>query len=589
MQTRRSRRLTVRAADASRVPVAASTRTISAAAAAADCIFLTVATALSLVLYIGRLGFYFDDYGLLQRMGTARHGSLLSLYNAVSPGTGQRPVQALTYAVLYWLFGPHPLGWHIFNATVFVAAILLLYLVLRELRQPRLVAVAFPLVYSMLPHYATDRFWAAAFQANTSTAFYLLSLYAALRAVRSRPAAVVGWLAVAVLAIVGSFFAYEVVAPLFVLNLGLIWYAWRHTPKAEPDARRSRLWMVLATEAGAFVAVAAAKTTLVVGGGEGGYRVGFEGGLLHHLAYLVYGVIKLNVGTYLLAIPYVLWWIVRNRFSASTLAVATLSGLFAFGYLLRIGSGETVSVGDERRPWQEIAGVGFVAFVLGYAIFLTNSQILFRSAGIDNRVNAAAALGVAGMLVGLFGWFATRVARRHSVALFAAGIASAVAVGVFVIDSLSSFWTSAYKRQNAIVAGLTHELGSRPEDATVILDGACFELGPAVVFGDQYDLTGALWLRYRDRGLRADVATPDLRATSRGLELTFNFLGKISSRTYPYGRGLIVYNTRNGRLYGLRERQQALKYIASDRPTFSCPPQRGFAWGFHISRWWPFV
>src|SRR6266571_2120994 len=263
-------RPTVCVADAARVPFAASTPSISAAEAAMDCFFLTVGTALSLVLYVGHLGFYLDDYGLLQRMGTARHGSLLGLYDAVSPGTGQRPVQALTYAVLYWLFGSHPLGWHIFNASVFVAAVLLLYLVLRELRQPRLVGVAVPLVYAMLPHYATNRFWAAAFQANTSTAFYALGLYAGLRALRSCPAAVVGWLAVASLAILGSLFAYEVVAPLFVLNLGLIWYAWRKMPKAERDARRSRLLMVLATVAGAFVAVAAAKATLVVGGSEGG-------------------------------------------------------------------------------------------------------------------------------------------------------------------------------------------------------------------------------------------------------------------------------------------------------------------------------
>ena len=41
-----------------------------------------------------------------------------------------------------------------------------------------------------------------------------------------------------------------------------------------------------------------------------------------------------------------------------------------------------------------------LAFVLGHAIFLTNPQVLFRSAGIDNRVNAGAALGVAAFLVG---------------------------------------------------------------------------------------------------------------------------------------------------------------------------------------------
>lgn len=580
-------RLAVRAADASRVPATASTKTISRTGAAADCIFLGAITALSLVLYVGRLGFYYDDYQLLERMGEAHRGSLLGLYHAVSPGTGQRPVQALTYAVLYRLFGAHPLGYHVFNAAVFVAAILLLYLVLRELRQPRLVSVAFPLMYAMLPHYATDRFWAAAFQANTSTAFYALSLYAGLRALRSRAAALVGWLTLAVLATVGSLLAYEVVAPLFVLNLGLIWYAGRKTPAEQQDAGRRRR-LVVAMLGAALVVAAATKSALVLGGGQNGYRLGFQGGLLHHLAYLVSGAIKLNVGTYLLALPYVLWWIVRHHFSASTLAVAVMSGLLAFAYLVRIGGSEA-SVRDDRRPWRGLVGVGLVTFVLGYAVFLTNDQILFRSAGLDNRVNAAAALGIAGVLVGALGWLSTRVTRRRRIVVFAAGVACAVAVGVFVVDSLASFWTSAYGRQQAIVAGLTHQLDSRPHAATVVLDGACPELGPAVVFADQYDLTGALWLRYHDAALNADIATPDLRATSTGLEITIEFLGRISSRTYRYGRTLLLYDARRARLHVLRNRRQARRYLARERSTFSCPTQRSFAWGFDISRWWPFV
>ena len=84
-----------------------------------DCAFLAIMSVLSLVLYVGRLGFYYDDYQLLERMGESGHQSVLGLYDAVSPGTGQRPLQALTYAVLYRLFGAEPLGYHVFNAIVF--------------------------------------------------------------------------------------------------------------------------------------------------------------------------------------------------------------------------------------------------------------------------------------------------------------------------------------------------------------------------------------------------------------------------------------------------------------------------------------
>jgi hypothetical protein len=64
----------------------------------------------------------------------------------------------LTFAALDRLFGLNPLGYHIVNAFLLVAVAWLFYLVLRELRLPRLLCVALPLVYSTLPHYATNRF-----------------------------------------------------------------------------------------------------------------------------------------------------------------------------------------------------------------------------------------------------------------------------------------------------------------------------------------------------------------------------------------------------------------------------------------------
>jgi hypothetical protein len=554
-----------------RTVVAMSTR-----AAVADCAFLAAMTVLSLVLYVGGLGFYYDDYQLLERMGESGHRSVLGLYDAVSPGTGQRPLQALTYAVLYRLFGAHPLGYHVFNAAIFVVAIVLIYLVLRELRLPRFVSVAVPLVYAMLPHYSTDRFWAAAFQANTSTAFYALGTYAALRALRSSRRAFPVWLLVAVLSVAGSLFAYEVAAPLFLLSAGLVWLAGRAS---------GRRRVVVAVLGGALLAAVIAKSTLVVTGGQNGYRVGFQGGVLHHLVYLVSGAIKLNVGTYLVALPYVLWWIVVHHFAVSTLVVAVASGALAFAYLANArdrGDAEAV-------PWSWIVAAGFAVFVLGYAVFLTNDQILFRSAGIDNRVNAASALGIALMVVGAIGWVARLAQAGRQSLVRAAAVACVVAVGVFIVDSLASFWADAYKRQHAIVAGLTQQLGRSPRAGVVVLDAACPELGPAVVFADQYDLGGALWLHYRDSRLTADVATPDLRTTPRGLRIGIEFLGEASSRTYPYGAQLRVYDARRRRLYAMVDSRAAQRYLTHSRPLFACPPQRSFAWGFRISRRWPFV
>ncbi|MDP9261152.1 MAG: hypothetical protein M3O89_04185 [Actinomycetota bacterium] len=550
---------------------------ISRRAAAFDCAFLGVVTAVSLVVYVGHLGFYLDDYATLERMHASPDHSLGALYHAVRPGTGQRPLQAVTFAVLYRLFGLHPLGYHLSNAALLVAIAALLYLVLRELRLPRLVCVAVPLVYSTLPHYSTDRFWVAAFPTNVSSLIYLISLYAALRAVQSRLPQLAAWVAIAVVGVPLSLFAYEVVFPLFALNVALVWWVARRLPEREVGRRNVPL--VATALVLAIVAAGAAKTAVVAEQGQNGYQIGFQDGVLHHLGYLVAGSVKLNAGTYFLALPYVLWWIVRHHFSLANAGAAVLSGALVLGYLLAVARRDHEALAA-RRAWRALVGVGLVVFVLGYAIFITNDYILFRSAGIDNRVNAGAALGVAAILVGGAGLLAARVAPRLRALALAGTLACAVAAGVFVIDTLSSYWTAAAREQRAVVTAVSGAAGPLAPSSTVVLDGTCPEIGPAVVFASQWDFRSALEMHYGDPSLQADVATEGMQATGSGLVVEATFLGRLATRTYPYGPRLYVYDPARRRLYSLPDRRTAAAYLAHVRPSFRCPPLRSFAWGF---------
>jgi hypothetical protein len=567
-----------RAADAAAVARSMSARRIAVASAGLDCAFLAAVIGISTLPYIRGLGFYYDDYSVLAQLNAAHDHSLSGLYHAVRPLNGQRPLQSLTFAALYRVFGLDPLGYHVVNAFLLVAVAWLLYLVLRELRLPRLLCVALPLVYSILPHYATNRFWLDAFQITVSNAFYLLSLYAGLRALRARRATLIGWLALAVAGVAGSLFAYEVVYPLFALELALLWWAARRSVRDVPAAQ----WITIGGLAVAIVAVGVVKATLVAERGQNGYQVGFGDGLAHHLAYLVSGSIKLNVGTYLIAVPYVLWWIVRHRLTAANLGVAGATGLLAFAYVWWIARGDREALTGNRH-WRNSVRVGLVAFVLGYAIFLTNRQVLFRSAGIDNRVNAAAALGVAAVLVGAIGWVAAQLTERQRKAVFSASVGCIVATGVLIISTLGSFWTSAAKKQHSIVSGIQRTMPSLQPASTVLLDGVCPEIGPAVVFADQWDLRGALALAYHDPSLAADPATEALRAGSRQLELEMTFLDDRFTRTYAYGPHLFVYDFPRRTLRVLRDRTAAASYVSSERPSFKCPPQRSFAWGFDPS------
>jgi nitrate reductase gamma subunit len=389
--------------------------------------------------------------------------------------------------------------------------------------------------------------------------------------------------AIAALAVAASVLAYEVVFPLFALNVGLVWRASRDV--AAEDSGRAARRLVVWTLAISVLAVGLAKTVLVAEHGQNSYQLGIHEGLLHHLAYLVSGAIKLNVGTYFLALPYVLWWIAWHRFSAAGSAVAAGSGLIAFAYLWRIARCDLKPF-RANRVWRKLLAIGALTVVLGYAVFLANQNVLFRSAGIDNRVNAGAALGIAGMLVGAIGLLARRVDARRGAVVFAASIACAVAAGVFVIDALASFWTTAARQQHAIVSAVSRATDALPPSSTVILDGVCPEVGPAVVFADQWDFRGALQLARHDPSLKGDVASEALRAGRDGLSLEMTFLDRVYTRSYPYGRSLFVYDFSRRRLYPLPSRSRAATYLAKSRPSLHCLPQRGFAWGFDPEYRW---
>ena len=114
------------------------------------------------------------------------------------------------------------------------------------------------------------------------------------------------------------------------------------------------------------------------------------------------------------------------------------------------------------------------------------------------------------------------------------------------------------------------------------MDSICPEIGPAVVFADQWDFRRAP-ARLRRPITPSGYATEGLRAGPRQLELDMTFLDDRSTRTYQYGPHLFVYDFRRGTVFALRDRNDATRYVSS-RPAFRCTPQRGFAWGFDPSR-----
>lgn len=192
-----------------------------------DCLFLSLVVLLSCILYVWGLGFYSDDWGFLEKFSTYTDQSLMVIFRSAylsDANFWMRPVQVIYLAALYFLFGFNPLGYHLVNSTILLLGVLLFYLVLCELCQPRLLSLAVPVVYALLPHYSSDRFWFAAFQATLSMALYFLSLYSNLRALQSQSLSLWSWQWLSILSLIASTLAYEVFLPLFLFNILLIWH-----------------------------------------------------------------------------------------------------------------------------------------------------------------------------------------------------------------------------------------------------------------------------------------------------------------------------------------------------------------------------
>jgi hypothetical protein len=239
-----------------------------------------------------------------------------------------------------------------------------------------------------------------------------------------------------------------------------------------------------------------------------------------------------NFGTFGLALPHTAAWSIR-QLPWSEVALGGIIGMILFLYLWRVE--------DEREPsrfWRRLIAIGILIFVLGASIFVFIPQVAFWSTGIANRVWITAAIGYAFVLVGLSGLIGNQLSRPFGRAVFAACV-SAICVSGFVVNAaLSKHWRAAWLLQLEVLHDIKRGLPTIPSGTTLILDGVCPYLGPAIVFESSWDLQGALRVMYRDSTLLADVVTGRLSKGPQGLSTRhYNVV-----RLYPYGPDLILFS-----------------------------------------------
>ena len=528
-----------------------------------DIIFLSVAVLTSILGYVGKLGFYGDDWSFLGNFVLTDNQSLFKItQNATTPNTYMRPIQNLYDAFLYWVFGLQPLGYHLVNAGVFVMVIILLYLILRLIKMPRLVAVTTPLVYSLLPNYSTNRFWYAAFQVNLSMMLFLLSTYFGIKALLPSAKKPVLYKTLSLLCLILAALGYEVILPFVFLNAIIFWnpaekFALFKSNK-KPFYNNHGVFIVLNFIVLAYLLIFKAKTTTRLG------ILNYPGDII----LLGISVVKTNFIELGLKIPIVLHKILLNYYDPLVLILGSGLCIFIFCYLFVAFSAPSIKL-PERSFMFRIILLNIVIFFLGYGIFFVNNRVGFSPTGIDNRVSIASSIGIAFMIVGSVGWLSKFYSQLFSKWLFSMLIALTCTAGFFIINTLAIFWTSAYSQAEVVLAGIKSEFPTLPKNSTLILDGVCPYVGPAIVFESHWDLKGALQVIYKDETIQADIVTPRLKVTEDGIETQIYTFESF----YPY-ENIFIYNFKNKKVFNIADKKTADDYFQQYNPDYNnnCPP-----------------
>jgi len=525
-----------------------------------DAAFVGLVAACSVALHVSGLGFYSDDWDLLSVFRFSADQSIGGLYRALAPEAqmAMRPGQKLLDVLLYRNFGLDPLGYHLFNAAVLIANGVLFLLVLRELGISRRLSAAAAIIYSLLPHYSTDRVWYASIQAPFSVTMYLLSLVAGLRSLEGGAGRAWSWRLLSLASLAASTLAYEVALPLFVLNAWLLWSETRRRGAGTRASLATRVFVGLTAIGPIAAAGFKAVTTTRLSRGP---SLGYVTAAARQLAWI-------NLWVYGVAAPRTVWIALRHA-SALTLGAAGILAVAIYAIVRRLPSSPNDGLPGSHR-WFRLIGAGVGVFLLGYVVFLSTTSG-FSATGPNNRTAIVGALGIALVFVGAAGWISDRLPPSWRDRGFAALVA-ACGTGGFVANAmLLTSWVTAYRQQEAILATIHQSLATIPQRTTVILDGVCPYVGPAIVFESGWDLQGALRLLYRDTTLQADVVTPNLRVEHDGLHAVL--YGEDSR--YPYQR-LLLFNVRGPSSDSIPNDEAARAYFARVNPDRSngCPPGR---------------
>jgi len=465
-------------------PLKARVRQVRARAARGELALCALGLALlALVMCAGHVrrgGFYYDDWSLLALGRFPGAGGLL---HGLWLDYGQRPGQVLYYAALGQTLGVHASLRLALAAATLVLEATCLYALLRRLGLAARHAGAIAALTLTFPFSDSVWLWGVLSLTSLAIAAALLGAIVALRAFESSGRRALALHAASLSLYLASVVSYEVFAVVGCLA-GLLYARVVGVRRARPR------WTVDVVAIAATLAVIRVALPIDVATPS---RIQSLGGMASHAGLIASRGARL-IGAAALPVYGVSPW----------LGVGLVAGILAAASVVRVRSsaGDAFAAGLGR--WLALAGVGALVAVAAWAVYVPASDHYAPSAaGTVNRINAAAAIGIAILLYSSAVLLARVLARlaRLSASVAAGGVVAAVlALGIAYLARAADdarAWDAAAADQRRLLADMHAALPRLPPGATVFAYDAPLLVGPGIpVLNTPLDLTSAMRISY---------------------------------------------------------------------------------------------
>jgi len=402
-----------------------------------------------------------------------------------------RPLQAVYLALLNTFFGGHSGFWLTWQVATNVAMCAAFFLLLRKLGFRAFDAGVIAALVLVFPAASSTRFWLATIWAPAALGMvclgFLLACYAFEARSRRNRLLLHG---LSLLLFVASLLLYEIA--LLVILAGILLYLLR-APWRQAAAR----WAV-------DVAVLGILTLTVTLASSEGHEESTVGAWVH--GRTIFSQAKTLFATEVLPFASDKWYVLLLLLLVPAVALLVWKLIDAADPVRR-----------ELQRWLLTMAAGLVIVVLGYVIYAPGTDYyLPLNPGIGNRINVVPSFGwvlilyAGAMICATLALRGIPRARAWISPVAAIGCALIAAGWLGSISNESAAFTKAHEEDERVLATIERSIPDPKPGSTIWTFAQPVEVIPFVpVFGNTWDMTSSVKLRYDDPSLTSLVAYPE--------------------------------------------------------------------------------